>query len=82
MKSPKSEGREFSRPHNHRRIGKNQGVTQRYASPSDTLFRPGPSGGMADATDSKSVVRKDVWVRLPPRAPGDQYTFSHGSATS
>lgn len=23
---------------------------------------------MADATDSKSVVRKGVWVRLPPRA--------------
>ena len=28
-----------------------------------------PSGGMADATDSKSVVRKGVWVRVPPRAP-------------
>lgn len=27
-----------------------------------------PSGGMADATDSKSVVRKGVWVRIPPRA--------------
>lgn len=25
---------------------------------------------MADATDSKSVVRKGVWVRVPPRAPG------------
>jgi len=37
--------------------------------PPDTLFCPGPSGGMADATDSKSVVRKDVWVRVPPRAP-------------
>ncbi|MEY2611655.1 MAG: ribosomal protein [Planctomycetota bacterium] len=24
------------------------------------------SGGMADALDSKSSVRKDVWVRLPP----------------
>src|SRR5271166_4054732 len=24
---------------------------------------------MADAADSKSVVRKDVWVRLPPPAP-------------
>ena len=24
---------------------------------------------MADATDSKSVVRKGVWVRVPPRAP-------------
>lgn len=30
--------------------------------------RPGPSGGMADAGDSKSSVRKDVGVRLPPRA--------------
>jgi hypothetical protein len=27
---------------------------------------------MADATDSKSVGRKAVWVRLPPPAP----TFS------
>ena len=26
-------------------------------------------GGMADATDLKSVVRKDVRVRLPPSAP-------------
>ncbi|MEY4655975.1 MAG: hypothetical protein RL073_202, partial [Actinomycetota bacterium] len=24
---------------------------------------------MADATDSKSVIRKGVWVQLPPRAP-------------
>ena len=24
------------------------------------------SGEMADATDSKSVVRKDVWVQVPP----------------
>jgi hypothetical protein len=24
------------------------------------------SGGMADALDSKSSVRKGVWVRLPP----------------
>ena len=23
-----------------------------------------------DATDSKSVVRKDVWVRVPPSVPG------------
>ena len=29
----------------------------------------GPSGGMADATDLKSVFRKEVWVRIPPRAP-------------
>ena len=26
-------------------------------------------GGMADAADLKSVVRKDVRVRLPPSAP-------------
>lgn len=26
----------------------------------------GQSGGMADALDSKSCVRKGVWVRLPP----------------
>ena len=24
------------------------------------------SGGMADATDSKSVARKGVWVQVPP----------------
>ena len=24
---------------------------------------------MADATDSKSVVREGVWVRVPPSAP-------------
>jgi hypothetical protein len=34
-----------------------------------TMVDPGPSGGMADATDSKSVARKGVWVRVPPRAP-------------
>ena len=34
---------------------------------------------MADATDSKSVIRKGVWVQLPPRAPSDPYTFSNGS---
>ena len=27
------------------------------------------SGGMADAVDSKSIVRKDVRVQLPPPAP-------------
>lgn len=27
---------------------------------------------MADATDSKSVVRKDVWVRVPHPVPGKQ----------
>ena len=30
-----------------------------------------PSGGMADATDLKSVIRKGVWVRVPPRVPID-----------
>ena len=28
-----------------------------------------PNGGMADASDLKSVVRKDVWVRIPLRVP-------------
>ncbi len=28
-----------------------------------------PGGGMADATDLKSVFRKEVRVRSPPRAP-------------
>ena len=28
----------------------------------------GPGGGMADAADSKSAVRKGVWVQVPPRA--------------
>src|SRR5690606_28566504 len=27
-----------------------------------------PSGGMADAADSKSAAGNGVWVRLPPRA--------------
>ncbi|MEY4634161.1 MAG: hypothetical protein RLZ18_1533, partial [Actinomycetota bacterium] len=36
---------------------------------------------MADATDSKSVIRKDVWVQVPPRAPGDIYNHSDGSTT-
>ena len=31
------------------------------------LLRAGPGGGMVDAVDSKSAVRKDVWVRYPPR---------------
>ncbi len=30
---------------------------------------PGPGGEMADATDLKSVIRKGVRVRVPPRAP-------------
>ena len=34
------------------------------------------SGGMADATDSKSVVRKGVWVRLPPPAPLQMFLSS------
>ncbi len=33
-------------------------------------------GGMADATDLKSVVRKDVRVRLPPSAPFISITYS------
>lgn len=33
-----------------------------------TLGFPGRSGGMADATDSKSVARKGVWVQVPPPA--------------
>lgn len=32
-----------------------------------TVKQSGPSGGMADAGDLKSPVRKDVWVRIPPR---------------
>lgn len=31
--------------------------------------RSGPCGGMVDAADSKSVVRKDVGVRVSPGAP-------------
>jgi hypothetical protein len=27
---------------------------------------------MADAADSKSAVRKGVWVQVPPRAPSEQ----------
>lgn len=35
----------------------------------DRYTRPScPSGGMADTMDSKSIVRKGVWVRIPPRA--------------
>ncbi len=30
---------------------------------------------MADAVDSKSTVRKGVWVRLPPRAPESDSNF-------
>ena len=33
------------------------------------LFTQCRGGGMADAADLKSVVRKDVRVRLPPSAP-------------
>ena len=32
-------------------------------------------GGMADAADLKSVVRKDVRVRLPPSAPQENKTY-------
>jgi hypothetical protein len=39
-------------------------------SPLYVIFCPAcRGGGMADATDLKSVVRKDVRVRLPPSAP-------------
>ena len=31
--------------------------------------KPRPGGGMVYATDLKSVICKDVWVRVPPRAP-------------
>ncbi len=34
---------------------------------------------MADATDSKSVIRKDVWVQVPPWAQSDPYTHTNGS---
>ena len=32
-------------------------------------FRCCRSGGMADATDSKSVGSDTVWVQVPPSAP-------------
>ncbi len=32
----------------------------------ESVLFTGRSGEMADATDSKSVVRKDVWVQVPP----------------
>ena len=34
-----------------------------------TLLPRCPGGGMADATDLKSVIRKGVRVRVPPRVP-------------
>jgi hypothetical protein len=34
-------------------------------------------GGMADAADLKSVVRKDVRVRLPPSAPRRQQVLGN-----
>ena len=33
------------------------------------------SDGMADVTDSKSVVGDNVWVRVPPSAPNKQPPF-------
>src|SRR5882762_6178362 len=42
------------------------------AQPRDRSISAGPSGGMADTTDSKSVARKGVRVQIPPRAPTDQ----------
>ena len=38
---------------------------------------PGPGGGMADAADSKSAVRKGVWVQVPPRAPAPPLGSPH-----
>ena len=35
-------------------------------------------GGMADAADLKSVVRKDVRVRLPPSAPLQHFLLQQG----
>ena len=35
----------------------------------DKAFRCCRSGGMADATDSKSVGSDTVWVQVPPSAP-------------
>ena len=32
-------------------------------------MKPRRSGGMADATDSKSVGSDTVWVQVPPSAP-------------
>src|SRR4051794_11873341 len=32
-------------------------------------IRPGPSGGMADTTDPKSLARNGVRVEIPPPAP-------------
>ena len=39
-----------------------------------------PGGGMADAVDSKSTVRKGVRVRIPPRAPFSNYFTAVQSA--
>ena len=36
---------------------------------------PSPSGGMVDATDSKSVIRKGVLVRVRPGAPIKSRTY-------
>ena len=36
--------------------------------PTDMLPAARRGGGMADAMDSKSIVRKGVWVRIPPAA--------------
>jgi hypothetical protein len=38
-------------------------------------------GGMADAVDLKSIVRKDVRVRLPPSAP-ESYLFGTSDVLS
>ena len=36
-------------------------------------------GGMADAVDLKSIVRKDVRVRLPPSAPIEESLYLNDS---
>ena len=40
----------------------------------DKAFRCCRSGGMADATDSKSVGSDTVWVQVPPSAPNRNNT--------
>lgn len=37
---------------------------------------------MADATDSKSVVRKDVWVQVPPPVLENKYFLVLGRLTA
>ena len=46
------------------------------------FWRTCRGGGMADATDLKSVDRKVVRVRLPPSAPIGSITYRHSSFES